>query len=80
MPAWGLQQGFGLSRCPVFNTQTQNAMHFFIYIFLWEGEKGVYKKIFEEISYVNHLITEPEEELFDYPFLQVQIPAASPKH
>lgn len=27
------------------------------------------KKIFEEISYVNHLIMEPEEELFDYPFL-----------
>lgn len=44
MPAWGLQQGFGLSRCPVFSTQTQNAMHSFIYIFLWEGKNGVYKK------------------------------------
>lgn len=44
MPAWGLRQGFGLSRCPVFSTQTQNATRFFIYIFLWEGEKGVHKK------------------------------------
>jgi len=38
------------------------------------------KKIFKEISYLNHLIMKPEEEPFDYSFLEVQIPPASPKH
>lgn len=37
--------------------------------FYGKGRKEFIKKIFEEISYLNHLITEPEEELFDYPFL-----------
>lgn len=39
----------GLSRCPDFYIQSQNAMHCFINIFLWQMEKGLEKKIFKGI-------------------------------
>lgn len=61
---------FGLSRCSVFHTETQNATHYFIDIFLWEKEKRLKKKKkLERKRYLNSLIMEPEEEVLDYSFL-----------